>query len=60
MVQSTEGFNDLYVPINKLMGFPAPLTGLFDSAAMECHFLTLSRSALMFMTIMPFQETKHH
>ena len=60
VLSHTEGFSDLYVPINKLMGFPAPLTDLFDSAAIECHFLTLSRSALVFMTIMPFRETKDH
>ena len=41
VLSHTEGFSDLYVPINKLMGFPAPLTDLFDSAAMEVSFSDL-------------------
>ena len=41
VLSHTEGFSDLYVPINKLMGFPAPLTDLFDSAAMEMSFSDL-------------------
>ena len=34
----TEGFSDPYVPINKLMGFPAPLTDLFDNDTMKLSF----------------------
>ena len=38
VLSHTEGFSDPYVPINKLMGFPAPLTDLFDNDTMKLSF----------------------
>ena len=38
VLSHTEGFSDPYVPVNKLMGFPTPLTDLFDSEAMKLSF----------------------
>ena len=38
VLSHTEGFSDPYVPVNKSMGFPAPLTDLFDSDTMKLSF----------------------
>ena len=38
VLSHTEGFSDPDIPMNKLMGFPAPLMDLFDSDAMKLSF----------------------
>ena len=50
---SNTGFSNPYVQVNKLMGFSAPLTDLFDSDATRMSFPELVE--MKFTAIMPFQ-----